>query len=269
MRQVLRSLRQGYGNLGQALRDQLPGLILIAVLLFAWQVLASAQPRRYLPEFLTVAATVWEIATGPRLITDVLPSLVRAMAGLAIATIVGIIVGIVLGHVRSLEPYARPVLEFGRAVPAPALLSGAIILLGTGARMRISLIAFACLFPILWNAMDGAKRIEAERIEAARMCGLGTPQLLIRVVLPSAAPDIFAGIRISLGIALIVMVISEIVAAQHGLGAMIFQSQRLFRVADTYAGVLLLGLIGWILNSMFLKMEGRILAWHRGWRSSR
>lgn len=242
------------------------GWILLASLVVFWEVVALSWPRRYLPPFHDVLASVWDVVSGPSLWTDVAPSVLRAIAGLVVAVVVGVTVGVPLGSFEPARSVLRPLLEFGRALPAPALLSAAIILLGTGWVMRVSLIAFACLFPVLWNAMDGARRVETERIDAAKICGLKRWSIMVKVVLPSSLPQIFAGIRISLGIALIVMVISEMIASSHGLGSLIFRSQRLFRASDTYAGVILLGAVGVLFNIAFIRLERRFLSWHSGWR---
>ena len=127
---------------------------------------------------------------------------------------------------------------------------------------------FGSIFPVILAAMDGARRVDQVLIDVARVNGLTVSQRIVRVILPAALPAIFAGIRIALSIALVMMVISELIAANNGLGHFILRSQRLFQTANVYAGVLMLGAIGLVLTTCMLTIEGRLLAWHKGWRGA-
>src|SRR5690606_31658321 len=127
---------------------------------------------------------------------------------------------------------------------------------------------FGSIFPVILAAMDGARRVDQVLIDVARVNGLTVPQRIFRVILPAALPAIFAGTRIALSIALVMMVISELIAANDGLGYFILRSQRLFQTANVYAGVLLLGAIGLVLTTFMLAIEGRFLAWYKGWRGA-
>lgn len=244
------------------------GWLLILALVALWQVAATEWPHRSLPPFTRVLAAYVDILTGASLARDVLPSIGRAVLGLGIAVALGIVAGIPLGLFKACDPWVRPPLEFIRSMPPSVLLSPAIIVLGTGSEMRVVLIAFGALFPVLWNAIDGARRVDQQTLDVARVSRFGHHRTLWRVVLPAALPQIFAGIRISLGITLIMMVISELIAAPSGIGVLIFRSQRVFRVADTYAGLVLLGTLGWGLMATFTVCEKRVIGWQAGWRAS-
>jgi ABC-type nitrate/sulfonate/bicarbonate transport system permease component len=132
--------------------------------------------------------------------------------------------------------------------------------------MRIFIIAFGSVFPVLLAAIDGAKRVDPVLLDVARVNGLSTAAQIVQVILPASLPAIFAGIRIALGLALIMMVISELIAADNGIGFYILRSQRLFQTSNVYAGVLVIGTIGFALTASLLAFEKRVLAWHRGWR---
>jgi ABC-type nitrate/sulfonate/bicarbonate transport system permease component len=137
-------------------------------------------------------------------------------------------------------------------------------LLGASSGTRIAVIAFGSCWAVLLNAIDGARGVDPLLIDTGRVNRLGTLELLRRIVLPAALPQIFAGLRIALGIALIVMVFSEMIASTSGLGYYILTSQRRFLVPETYGGVLLIGLIGWAFSVLFLYVERRVLSWHVG-----
>jgi ABC-type nitrate/sulfonate/bicarbonate transport system permease component len=240
------------------------GWLVAALLLLVWQLYANSAQQLYLPTFTSAATATWHLVSRSTLTSDVLPSVGRFALGYAIGSAIGIAVGTPLGYLRALEPWVRPVLEFLRALPAAAILPIALLLLGTGAGMRVTVIAFGACWPVLLNAIDGARHVDPVLIDTGRINGLGRLGLLRRIVLPASLPQIFAGLRTALGIALIVMVLSEMYGASSGLGYFILTAQRRFLVPETYGGVLLLGLIGWLFSLLFARLERRALAWHHG-----
>jgi ABC-type nitrate/sulfonate/bicarbonate transport system permease component len=133
--------------------------------------------------------------------------------------------------------------------------------------MKVFIIALVCLFPVLLNAIDGVRSIDPTFAETSRVYGIGGIDRLRYLTLPAAMPQIFAGMRTSLSLALILMVISEMVASTNGIGYFVLQSQRQFAIPEMWAGILLLGLLGYLLNVVFLLVERRVLRWHRGARA--
>jgi ABC-type nitrate/sulfonate/bicarbonate transport system permease component len=128
--------------------------------------------------------------------------------------------------------------------------------------MKVLMIAFGVVWPILLNTIDGVQSVEQLYVDTGRVYGVTRSERLVRIVLPAAAPKIFAGLRVSLSIAVILMVISEMVATTNGLGFQIIQAQRSFKVLDMWAGIVLLGVLGYLLNTALLAVEGRVLHWH-------
>ncbi|HWM83736.1 ABC transporter permease [Pseudorhodoplanes sp.] len=238
----------------------------IASLVLVWQWAALSHPAPYLPPLEAIARGYWRLVQGDLLFVAVLPSLYRLLVGFLAAVVLGVIAGLAIGYLRALDPWVRPILEYLRFIPAVAILPAALLLLGPTDAMRIFVIAFGSIFPVLLAAIDGARRVDPTLLDVARVNGLSTVQQIVRVVMPAALPSIFAGIRIALGLALIMMVISELIAADDGIGFYILRSQRLFQTAGVYAGVLVIGTIGWALTAGLLAFEKRVLAWHRGWR---
>jgi ABC-type nitrate/sulfonate/bicarbonate transport system permease component len=115
--------------------------------------------------------------------------------------------------------------------------------------------------------MDGIAGIDPTLTETSRVYGIGARDRIVRVLLPAAAPQIFAGMRTSLSLSIILMVISEMVASTNGIGYFILQAQRSFAITEMWSGIILLGLLGYVLNAIFTLVERRILAWHRGARA--
>lgn len=231
-----------------------------------WQWAAVFHPAVYLPPLQRVVDGYIRLCQDELLFSALLPSLYRLLAGFVVAVVVGSVAGIAMGSLRALDPWVRPTLEYLRFIPAVAILPAALLLFGPTDQMRIFVIAFGSVFPVLLAATDGARRVDPTSIDVARVSGLSTVERLWRVVLPAALPSIFSGVRVALGIALVMMVISELIAADDGLGFYILRNQRLFQTANVYAGVLMIGTIGLVLTLTLLAVEKRVLAWHRGWR---
>lgn len=242
-------------------------LSVLAGLAVAWQLLAllANDPVSW-PPFTEVVARLWSAwVTDPAAWTDAIaPSLARLLAGWAGAVLVGIAVGTVLGLSATARDYLGPAISFLRAVPPPALLPLFIVLLGIGDGMKAAVIGFGAVWPILLNTVDGVASVEPLQRDTARAYRIGFRDELLRIVLPAAAPKIFAGLRISLSIAVILMVISEMIATVDGVGFALVQAQRSFRTLDVWAAILVLGIIGFALNAALAVVEGRALRWHRG-----
>lgn len=200
--------------------------------------------------------------------SDVVPSLVRLALGYGIACAVAVAAGLALGLSRPLRRTTDPIVQFLRAIPPPALLPFGILVLGVGNSMKVFVIAFVCLWPVLLNTIDGVAGVDPTLRETARVYGISGRDRLLRVTLPAASPQIFAGMRTSLSLALILMVISEMVASTNGIGYFVLQSQRSFAIPEMWSGILLLGILGYVLNAIFLLIERRVLRWHRGARAS-
>jgi ABC-type nitrate/sulfonate/bicarbonate transport system permease component len=233
-----------------------------AVLLMLWGVWSAGTDTFYYPPLTEILETFSQTWVFERVGSDVVPSLLRLGAGFALAVIVAVAVGIPLGLNPTARRAAAPIVDFLRAIPPPALLPLAIVVIGVGDSMKVLLIAFVCLWPILLSTIDGIRAIDPTLSETARVYAV--PR---RATLPAAAPQIFAGTRTSLSLAVIMMVISEMVASTNGIGFFVLQSQRSFAIPEMWSGILLLGIVGYALNLLFTGLERRALAWHRGARS--
>jgi ABC-type nitrate/sulfonate/bicarbonate transport system permease component len=199
----------------------------------------------------------------------VVPSLTRIGAGFAIAVVLGILLGVPLGLSRWGRLLAMPHVEWWRAMPPPALLPISVVLLHSiGNRQKISFIAFFCLFPILLNTIDGVRGIDPTFIETARSYGVRRFERIGRIVLPAALPQIFAGMRTSLSLAVIMMVLTEYFSSTSGVGYVLLISKNTFQLAPMWAAIVLIGVMGYGLNLLFILLERRVLSWHRGWRAA-
>jgi ABC-type nitrate/sulfonate/bicarbonate transport system permease component len=237
-------------------------------LLVLWGVWSSGSETYYFPPLTDILSTFADTWLFERVGSDVVPSLERLGAGYAIACVAGVTIGMALGLSPTLRRAADPIVQFLRAIPPPALLPFGILVLGVGASMKIFIIAFVCVWPVLLNAIDGVAGVEPTLRETSRVYRVDRRDTLLHVMLPAAAPQIFAGMRTSLSLALILMVISEMVASTNGIGYFVLQSQRSFAIEEMWSGIILLGILGYVLNAAFVLVERRVLRWHRGARAS-
>jgi ABC-type nitrate/sulfonate/bicarbonate transport system permease component len=198
--------------------------------------------------------------------SDLLPSLGRFTAGYAIAVVAGVALGTLVGLAPRLRLASEPVVEFVRSIPPPLMLPFALVVIGIGNDSKIALIAIGSVWPVLLNTIDGVRGVDPLMLDMARSYGIGRRTMITRLMLPAASPKIVAGMRTALSIALILMVISEMQASSNGLGFQVLNAQRSFDSAGTYAGVIVIGAVGLIVNLGFLVVEGWIMRWHRGSR---
>lgn len=236
-------------------------LVLPVVVLVAWEYFGRTLNNVYLPPLSTVLTTLKEDWFFEHTTSDLIPSLQRFVLGYLIGSVLGIVLGIAIGSSRRVAQYLEPTLEFLRALPAVAIVPVAVLIFGLGTSMRIFVIVFGVIFPILVNTTVGARNCQQERIDVARMFGLTRFQIIRRVVLPSALPMISAGLRVALPIALVMMVVSELVGGQNGLGFYLLTGQSLFNVPAMFAALVILGLLGNIINAGYARLERRWLSW--------
>lgn len=234
------------------------------VLLVIWGVWATVAPAKFFPspaELVEAFVATW---VGPVFFTDVLPSLGRLAIGILLAIVVGITAGTLIGLNRWLRELLEPMLEFFRAVPPPVLLPIAVVLMGPTDAMKVVVIVIGSVWPILLNTIEGVRATDSVMTETARSFAVTPSERLRYLVLPAASPRIMAGVRQSLSIALILMVISELGYSSSGLGFQIVFFQRNYLIAEMWSGILLLGLIGVLLATIFGFVERRVLRWYHG-----
>jgi ABC-type nitrate/sulfonate/bicarbonate transport system permease component len=240
------------------------GVLVFLVALCVWQVWAQAADSFLVPTASEVAKQAWETWPTQEFLGEVWASLKRLAVGFAIAAAIGIGVGLLIGSSRRARRTLEPFLEFMRAIPAIAIVPAAIVILGLGDAQRIAVIAFGLCFPILVNTAEGVRSVPLEVRDTASMLHVGRVERMIRIYFPAALPSIMAGLRIAVSIGLILVVVSEFVGEANGLGFWILSESQLYNVPEAYAGILFLGLLGYVLNRLFLVIERRVLAWHYG-----
>jgi ABC-type nitrate/sulfonate/bicarbonate transport system permease component len=245
--------------------------LVFGICVLLWQWTASVAANVFFPTplaILTTARQLWldgpasHLFVGSGVSQDILPSIGRLAGGWAVASVAGIVIGITLGLVPVLADYASAVLAFMRAVPPVMLVPVFLVLFHVGTSMQLATIVFGSIWPVLLNSIDGARSVDAVKVDTARVYKTGRLRWIVSVVLPAAAPKIFAGLRINLAFALILMVVSELVGSPDGLGFRITSAEDTFDYKTMWAGIAVVSLLGYLLNRLLVAVEDRALAWH-------
>lgn len=185
----------------------------------------------------------------------------RMAYGWALASAIGIALGALIGISPALRAWLQPMLELIRPLPASAVVPVAIALIGLSHAMVLIVIAFGAVWPVLLATVHGFASIEPRLHEVSRVLRLSPLAFIFKIGLPNALPDALAGMRISLTVSLILAIVGEMLASQEGLGQAILLAARSFRSAELFAGVALLGLIGFVSNALLSWAEHRVLRW--------
>jgi ABC-type nitrate/sulfonate/bicarbonate transport system permease component len=235
------------------------GLTLIA----AWQLAADAAliSPVFFPSPARAFGTLWEQMHDGEFWTAFGETLRRMALGFVSATLVGIVAGGAIGTSQALRNYVAPTLELIRPLPASAVIPVFVLMLGLNDGMIVAVIAFASLWPVLLATVHGFRTVEPRLIEVSRMLGLSRREFVWKMALPNAMPDIFAGIRLALTVSLILAVVTEMLSGLVGLGHNIMMAARAFRSADLYAGIIVLGAVGYVTNVGLERLERHILRW--------
>jgi NitT/TauT family transport system permease protein len=248
-------------RLGAALR----GLAGFAVFFLAAELVTSLElvPPIYLPRASTVLLRMIALLHDPKFLLNVLSTIQAWAIGLALATLITVPLGILIGTFDLAYRVSSPVIEFMRPIPSVALIPLGILLWGQGLAMKVILVAYATAWPILYNAIYGVHDIDPVAVQAARCFGLSQLAILRSVTFPSAAPFIFTGLRVSASIGLIVVVGAELLAsADSGIGSYIlFVSSSGGHADSVLAGAAIAGLIGVAVNSGLELIDRRFFAW--------
>jgi ABC-type nitrate/sulfonate/bicarbonate transport system permease component len=243
-------------------------LALPVVLVAAWWFTSAGSQNFYFPSLQSILQTFGKLWFSANALHDVLPSLLRFSAGYIAAAVLGIVIGIPVGASRNLRNLLEPVLEFLRAIPPPVLVPVLILFAGLGNEMKALVIVFGCIWPVLLNTVAGVRALDEVLAEVVRSYRIGAFARLWHFVLPGASPQIFTGLRQSISIGLILMVVSEMFAASDGIGFALVQYQRSFAIPEMWSGIILLGIIGIVLSLIFRALEAWLLGWYHGLRQS-
>lgn len=235
---------------------------IIVLVLAVWWVASARSTNFFIPSLQEILSVLWRDLGNGVLLDGASYSLSNLAGGLAIAIVIGVGAGILIGEMPRVRRVVDPILHFFRSIPQAALVPLIIGAFGIGQGPKIYTIAFACLWPVLLNTIDGVLGVEPTIRKFSKVYRIPPALHFRRVVLPAALPQIVAGVRVALPIGITVMVVSELFASSRGLGFYILNSSATFKVAETWAGALFVGVVGYFLSLLFIVLERRLLRWY-------
>jgi ABC-type nitrate/sulfonate/bicarbonate transport system permease component len=241
-------------------------LFLPLVLIALWWSLSAQSKSQYFPPLSTIVSEFRHIWLFSYFFSDAVPTLQHLALGTGVAAIVGVSLGIALGSIPLLADIVAPLLEFVRSVPIVAILPAGLLLLGIGPVFQIAIIAYSATWPILLNTLEGVRELDPVMQDFVRSYRIPRFVRLVSTTIPAASPNIVAGMRAAVSLAISVVIFSELIGATNGIGYQILQAQFSFAVADVWAGMLLLGILGYLINVLFRGFEHIVLRQHRNMR---
>jgi sulfonate transport system permease protein len=241
-------------------------LVGLAVLVVVWQLLAAhGELGSQTPTPGQVLVAGFDLVRSGVLLDNLAVSVARVAKGLAIGLSAGLALGLVAGFSKAGEDIVDAPVQALRMLPAVALAPIFLIWFGLGDLSKIALIAFAPMFPLYLNVLGGIRGVDERLVESARSCGVGTWGLIRRVILPGALPQILVGLRQSLGVAWIVLVVAEQTATTAGLGVIINDAKEFLQIDVMFVVVVVYALLGLATDALVRMLERRLLAWRRGY----
>ncbi|GAA8848898.1 ABC transporter permease [Helicobacter pylori] len=228
---------------------------------FGTQYLLEPTRKVFLPPLHVVLGALWDLVRTGQLQEHLQASLTRSVVGFGLAVVAGVVLGIAVAWYDGLREVLTPLLELFRNTAALALLPVFTLLLGIGELSKVSIVAFAAFFPVLLNTVAGVRTVDPLLVRAARTLGLSNLQLFVKVVLPSAVPTIFTGIRVAGTASILVLIAAEMVGAKAGLGYLIVNAQSSFQIPQMYAGILTVSVFGLVVNIALVRLERHFSAW--------
>ncbi|WP_120523202.1 ABC transporter permease [Arthrobacter celericrescens] len=223
--------------------------------------LAAPSTRVFLPPLHEVLLAWGKLFEAGSIQGHLAASLSRSVAGFGIAVVAGVSLGLLIAWYGRLNSVLNPLLELFRNTAALALLPVFTLLLGIGEESKVTIVAYAAFFPVLLNTIAGVKTVDPLLVRAAKSLGLNSFRLFQKVILPSAVPTIFTGIRMAGTASILVLIAAEMVGAKAGLGYLIVNAQSSFLIPDMYAGILTVSLLGLGVNFLLVALERHFSRW--------
>ncbi len=242
-------------------------LLTIASVLFVWYTIARLRiwPELFVPSPSSVWNAFIEVAVngyrGQTLLSHLMISLTRVLAGFTLACVTAIPLGLLMGANTRIRAIMDPIIEFYRPLPPLAYYTILVIWLGIGNESKIALLYLAAVPPLSISAMAGVKMVSPERIEGAKSLGANPWQIFRHVIFPSCLPEIFTGMRVSIGFTYTTLVAAEIVAATSGVGWMVLDASKFLRSDVIFMGIIIMGITGILLDRIIRLIEMKVVPW--------
>jgi NitT/TauT family transport system permease protein len=244
-------------------RERLLYLISPVGLLLLWQVLIMLGfgDRRFIPTPSDIAIRFWQLSVSGELAVNLLATLWRVAAGFLIGAVPAIAIGLAMAMSRGVRIFCDPLIAALFPIPKVALMPLLLLAFGFGDASKIAVVAIGVFFPVIVNTYAGAANIERIYWDVARNYGASAFVMFTRIVLFGALPMIFAGLRIAVAVAFIVLVAAEFVSTKVGIGYMIWNSWELLQVDSMFVGIVVIGLLGLVTSALLQEIERKVVPW--------
>ncbi|QGV82413.1 ABC transporter permease [Streptomyces ficellus] len=235
----------------------------VVALLLLWETAPrlGLADRTFLPPFSEVVVAWWQLAESGQLADHTLASLGRSLSGFGIAVAVAVPLGLLIGWYRRVADLLGPLLEVFRNTAALALLPVFVLLLGIGETSKVSIVVYACTWPVVLNTISAVRSVDPTLLRLARSMDLPPLRLFQKVILPASVPAVFTGVRLAGAVSVLVLVAAEMIGAKAGLGYLINASQYNFAIPQMYAGIVTVSAIGVLFNHLLVVLERRLSSW--------
>ena len=215
------------------------------------------------PSLARIGRELWFLATSAGSLVEVWQSLFRGLSGFALGAVVGVTLGVVMGRSAVAAAFLSPIFSGTYPIPKIALFPLFIYLFGIGSLAKVVLVFLECLYPIVVTTHAGSRAVNRVLLWSAANMGASRGRIVARVVVPAAAPFIFAGLRIALPIAMIVVIITEMISSADGLGYLVMYSLASFKTDRMLAAVVVISLLGLALDRLVVGLRDRLVFWER------
>lgn len=238
----------------------------IALIIFfiLWQILPTVGivNSQFIPPISDVLTTIWKLASTGELFVHIGASLARAIEGFVLAIAIAVPLGFLLGGwFKTFEEFLDPLLQVLAQVNPFSVFPIFILFFGIGEVAKVAIIFWVCLWPILFNTINGVKNIDPLLVKAARAMGTPKFSLFLKVVLPGASPMIFGGIKMSVGTAFLMLIAAEMIGASAGLGWLVLNSQVNYQISKLFAAAFTIAVLGILVTNLISFIESKIITW--------
>ena len=246
-------------------RDRLIGIVSPLLLILVWELAADfgAIDTRFFPAPSSIVASAVELLRTGELLQNTLDSLRRLFIGFIVGAVPALVLGIIMGLNRTVRAALDPIISATYPIPKSAILPLALLIFGLGEGSKIFMVAIGVFYPIVINATTGVMEINKIYLDVGKNYRAGRWATFYRIALPGALPVIMTGIRLGMGLGLVLIAIAEMVGAKSGLGFMIWNAWQIFAVEQMYVGLFTIALIGFLLNVMLTQVEKILIPWRQ------
>jgi len=244
-------------------RERLISILSPLMLLLLWEALVRLQllDYRFFPPPSAIVGRFWELLVDGTISSHVAMSLFRVFSGFLVGTVPGVVIGLTMGLFPVVRAALEPVVAATYPIPKLALLPLMLLIFGYGEASKVATIGLGCFFLVLINTVAGVVNIDKVFLDVARNYGATKKDYYLTIALPGALPMIFTGMKLGMGVSLLLIVAAEMIGAQNGIGYLIWTSYQIFRLEDMYIGLVLMAFFGYFFTMGLNSLERVVIPW--------